>query len=99
MDDQIREKWRGLVTTDETWTIDEKSGLPLRGEAKGIWVRSATSIAGYLKPTKVDGKERYRPAYEKIASDLAYEVGVNVPPAVLYVRPDVTAEKPSPVVI
>jgi hypothetical protein len=44
-------------------------------------------LVAYLKPTK-DEPNHPRAAYEKIASDLAYEVELSVPPVVLYVRPD-----------
>jgi hypothetical protein len=58
------------------------------GVGGGILVRSCPSgLVGYLKPLRAIP---YIPvaAYEKIASDLACEVGVNVPPVVLHRRPD-----------
>lgn len=98
MDDDIRRKWRALVESDQPWTIEKAVARPSRGEAKGLWVRSASGLAGYLKPTKLN-PTRYRAAYEKIAADLAFETSVNVPPAVLYRRTDVPATEETNVVI
>jgi len=69
------------------------------GEAGGFYVRSQPSgQIGYLKPLN-HNPGHPRAALEKIASDLAFEVGVNVPPVVLYVRPDAQAPQPREVAI
>lgn len=44
------------------------------------------AFPAYSKPTKPSPPGRPRAAYEKIASDLAYELGLRVPPVLLYRR-------------
>jgi len=78
------------------WTMEVFNGLrwfPNRnvpcepGEAGGFFVSAQNfPFSAYLKPTKLDG--RPRAAYEKIVSDLAYKIGVLVPPVLLYKRRD-----------
>jgi len=55
-------------------------------------------MIGYLKPLNPRAGHS-RPAYEKIASDLAHDIGVNVPPVVLYRRPDAQPPEPREVAI
>ena len=87
MDDNIRRHWRELVQSDATWVPDPIPGWPIRGVTQGIWVTSDQSgIRGFLKPTVQ--ATNHCAAYEKIAADIAHEIGVNVPPVVLYERED-----------
>ena len=78
---------QGLVT-NSSW-----SKIPNRpvqsGEAGGYFVQSTDSFnRAYLKPVKHDG--RFRAAYEKIASDIASQIGILVPPIMLYQQPNPT---------
>jgi hypothetical protein len=100
MDPAIRSRWRQEVVNTEQWERHLDQARPVRsGEAGGFLVHSAqTGLIGYLKPLKSRGRYS-RSAYEKIASDLAYEIGVNVPPVVLYRRPDAQSPQPREVSI
>jgi hypothetical protein len=100
MDPAIRDCWRKVVVTTDEWKPHSDQARPVRGgEAGGFLVRSAqTGLIGYLKPLK-PRPGHSRPAYEKIASDLAYETGVNVPPVVLCRRPDAKPPEPTEVCI
>ncbi len=96
MNPAVRDAWRKVVVTTEEWEPHSDQARPVRGgtEAGGFLVRSLmTGLIGYLKPLKPRGNNS-RAAYEKIASDLAFEIRVNVPPVVLYRRPD--AQPPEP---
>jgi len=74
--------------------------MPIQpGGAGGFLVRSPQSaLIGYLKPLNPNPQHPVA-AYEKIASDLAYEVGVNVPPVVLHCRPNPPAPQPKEVAV
>jgi len=86
MDYDTRKAWAEAVLSTEEWAIETIAARPQKGESAGCWVRSAQSKAlGYLKPRK-KSSGRFRAAYEKLASDFAFHLGVNVPPAVLWVR-------------
>jgi hypothetical protein len=100
MDAAIRCSWRQQVVNTERWERHSDAARPVRGgEAGGFLVRSVqTGLIGYLKPLNPRGHHS-RSAYEKIASDLAYEIGVNVPPVVLYRRPDAESSQPREVSI
>jgi hypothetical protein len=91
----IRAYWRQQVVNTEQWEPHLDQARPVRGgEAGGFLVRSPlTGLIGYLKPLQPRAGPS-RPAYEKIASDLAFDSGINVPPVVLYRRPD--AQPPQP---
>jgi hypothetical protein len=102
MNAAIREAWRKTIVTDEEWKQHADAARPVRtGEAAGFLVRSGgTGLIGYLKPLNAPrGPGHARPAYEKIASDLAYEVSVNVPPVILYRRSDAKGAEPKEVSI
>jgi len=87
MNDRIRRHWRDLVQSDLTWVPQADSERPVRGVTRGVWVKAnEDETQGFLKPTVP--ATAYCAAYEKIAADLACEIGVNVPPVVLYERPD-----------
>ena len=48
------------------------------------------TVNGYAKPSKIDGSEKPNPraAHEKIAADLAFELGLPLPPVLLHRWPD-----------
>jgi hypothetical protein len=78
-------EWRGAALLPaESWsaTAEERPG----GEAQGFFVEcKAKGLRGYLKPTRIDPPFTVHPraAHEKIASDLAFDLGLPVPPAIL----------------
>jgi len=78
----MMKKWREMAVDDSVWrpTEGERPG----GEAAGFWVEK-DGIRGYLKPSKIDGNHANHPraAHEKIAADLAFDLGLPVSPAVL----------------
>jgi hypothetical protein len=87
--------WRNLVMSPWVWTdaANQAGALPnpVGGEAGGLFV-TAAALGGrraYLKPKKLAPTPAHaRAAREKIASDLASDLGVRVPPVVLYSRPN-----------
>jgi hypothetical protein len=87
MDATTCNRWRQEVVSTEEWVHHIDQALPIQpGEAGGFLVRSAqTGLLGYLKPLNHNAQVP-RAAYEKIASDLAFEAHVGVPPVVLYRR-------------
>lgn len=70
----------------DTWTSDTTiSSQP--GEAGGYFVSNVSnSLKAYLKPTSKCPPNHPRAALEKIASDIAYELDLPVPPVQLYRR-------------
>ena len=85
--------WRDYVMSPWSWTrASNQAGnlpTPVKGEAGGFDVTSA-ALGGrraYLKPLRRGATPAHaRAAREKIASDLAHDLGVRVPPVVLYQR-------------
>jgi hypothetical protein len=75
-------EWRRTAVDPESWkaTAGERPG----GEAEGFFVERG-ELRGYLKPSKADANVAGHPraAHEKIAADLAFDLGLPVPPAVL----------------
>ena len=96
----ISQRWQATVVSPFPWeSVANQAGAimpPPAGEAGGFFVTSP-AIAGrraYLKPTRRDEQRQVcHAAREKIASDLAYHVGVQVPPVLLYLRPDSAANE------
>lgn len=82
--DAIRRQWRNELFSTEPWT--PSSTAPIApGEAGGYRVQSGALVA-YLKPTQICPEDHPRAANEKIVSDLAFELKMNVPPVLLYRR-------------
>ncbi|HXW96860.1 MAG TPA: hypothetical protein VEI47_04680 [Gemmatimonadales bacterium] len=82
----VAKAWRQQVVTSEAWTVVRTAGI---GEAQSLFVTAPNHPGGYAKPGKNDPPIAVLPraAHEKIASDLAYELELPVPPVVLWVRP------------
>jgi hypothetical protein len=79
--------WRGRCETQEDeWKETSKAGSA-GGEASGYFVTSGT-VNGYAKPSKIDATYP-RAAHEKIAADLALELGLPLPPVLLHRWPTV----------
>jgi hypothetical protein len=80
----ISRQWREEVLTTLAWTIVGQPGA-LGGGAQGFLVRSE-GRGGFAKPgnNQPPVAQHPRAAHEKIAADLAFELGLPVPPAVLW---------------
>lgn len=97
--DEIAREWRSRCVSPWTWTRSSSQagslqGEPIQGEGGGFFVTSEGlgHRRAYLKPTKKErGPFTSRAAREKIVADLAFELGVRVPPALLYRRVDAPA--------
>lgn len=76
--------WNSQLITAEKWTQQNSKIHP--GEAGGYGVTNGT-LHAYLKPTRKDGPDAPRAAFEKIAADLAGELNLCVPPVILYDKP------------
>lgn len=89
----IAKEWRELVAPGYSWRPTPNQagvlGRPVGGEAGGLFVE-CDRLGGrraYMKPLKVDPDPKFaRAAREKIASDLAHDLDVPVPPVVLRTR-------------
>lgn len=82
---RIRDIWRREATWDR-WTRADNQAGAIQGESGGFMVKVTDfNRRAYLKPadTKTDDLTHCRAAREKIASDLAYELNLPVPPACL----------------
>ncbi len=79
-------EWRERAFSELDWVEDETRQFSL-GEARGMVVRSG-KLQAYLKPTAPCQENHPRAANEKIVADLAADLGVAVPPVVLYRRPE-----------
>jgi hypothetical protein len=77
--------------TSLPWTIVAPEQV-LPGEARAFFV-TAGQVAGFAKPGRNQPpvSEHPRAAHEKIAADLAFELGLPVPPAVLWERKGVVS--------
>lgn len=83
--EQIAIDWRSQSVTILNWQGQAISHQA--GEASGFFV-TCGSLSGYAKPGKNQPPvaQHCRAAHEKIASDLAFELGLPVPPAILWIR-------------
>jgi hypothetical protein len=87
----LAQEWRNDLHSTHAW---QQHGRAVPGEAGGFQVKCVnTGILGYLKPTRICLPSQPRPAHEKIAYDLAYELNLPVPPVLLYRRPEICDEK------
>ena len=85
--ERIAQQWHEQIVTTDKWETLGKWGTT---EAAPFRVsRSADGLVGLAKPgvKKADGVPRA--AHEKIASDLAYHLGLPVPPVVLWNRGEI----------
>jgi len=82
--EEIAVRWRLAVQSDDVWVLHERGPNAHAGMCEGRWVTCA-AVGGrpcYLKPSRSFGAAAVA-AREKIASDLAHDLGVPVPPFVL----------------
>ena len=85
-------QWRQDVLSPWRWHRAPNQAGAVSGVSDGFVVYCAEALAtrAYMKPArKVTDVCMLTAAREKIASDLAHDLGVRVPPAILTVRPDV----------
>lgn len=87
---EIAADWRTQALANHAWTAaPNQSGsllVPAHGEAGGFFVHcpEVPNRRAYMKPVNIDrGARRSRAAREKIAADLAFDLGVPVPPVLL----------------
>ena len=95
----IRAEWRRQVNPSWSWRRSRNQAGTLgrvpQGEGGGFYVHCSEfpKRRAYLKPLATCKPGNERAAREKIASDLAHDLGVNVPPAVLWTRTDLGADE------
>lgn len=79
-------EWRGSVVSSDDWIV---AGTPGATASGAYFVRSG-DLFGIAKPHEADLMTSGKPqaALEKIAADLAFDLQLPVPPAVLWRRPD-----------
>ncbi|WNG54452.1 hypothetical protein F0U59_06385 [Archangium gephyra] len=84
--EQLARQWRGEVLTSSTWT--QVGDVIEHFESEPFFVRSSEGAAGLAKPGTVEPPVHQLPraAHEKIASDLAFDLGLPVPPVLLWSR-------------
>jgi hypothetical protein len=84
--ERIAKEWYAAVETTEVWMVTP--GGTRGGEANGFFVKSRDLKSAYAKPGKTPTAHPTLPraAIEKIASDLAFVLGLPVPPAILWHR-------------
>jgi hypothetical protein len=88
----LADQWSQYAVAPIIWAMDP-STQALPGAEGGFWVTSPP-WRGYAKPLAVNSanpKQRPTAACEKIASDLAYELELPVPPVTLFERTNVPA--------
>lgn len=83
----IARAWRAQVLSAESWRVVGPRTIQ-HGEASGFFV-TANGVGGYAKPGRNQPPvtEHPRAAHEKIAADLAHDLGLPVPPCTLWERP------------
>src|SRR5207244_7574605 len=72
--------WRDQSLSPDSWKETGKAG-EAEGEGAGYYV-TCGPVNAFAKPSTLDPAV-CRAAHEKIASDLAFDLGLPVPPAVL----------------
>jgi hypothetical protein len=80
----LASEWRSQIESTAAWSVIGK--VP-RGQDAGVVVQ-AGELRGYAKPGRRESL-CCRAAHEKIASDLAFDLGLPVPPVLLWRRPKV----------
>ena len=78
--------WRQSLVSDHAWTQCANQAGAIQEEAGGYFVEAAGfPRRAYLKPANPhpDAANRARAAREKLASDLAFDLGLCVPPVLL----------------
>ena len=83
--EQIAKEWRNTVVTTDAWLVQHI--VHQYSEAQAMFVRNG-AISGYGKPGRNQPpvSQHCRAAHEKIASDLAFELGLPIPPTILWDR-------------
>ena len=84
MDDALIAKWREALFSTTDWQLDTQKS-PAAGALSGVWLKACADapFGAYLKPTTYPCLFPAA-AKEKIAADLAYDVGVSVAPVLIY---------------
>ena len=92
----LKKKWRNDLFSTDPWVRNPVDQF-VPGDSRGFRVKHASvPYGGYLKPTKSRAeKNPSLAAHEKIAADLAADLGLPVPPVLLYDRPDAPTSEES----
>ena len=93
--EQYARAWRCDLVTDQAWKVVGNPGSE-GGESKGFFVRSG-ELRGFAKPSDLRA-DKFRAGHEKIAADLAFELGLPIPPVLLWCRPVEDKNKEEPYV-
>ena len=79
--EEIARFWRDAAFSAQKWNVVGEVGA---GESEALVVENEAGLRAVAKPALgADGKA-FRGAHEKIASDLAFELGIPVPPVILW---------------
>jgi hypothetical protein len=100
--EEIAKEWRSQAVSSLEWRPCANQAGAVQGEAGGYFVEAdGFPRRCYLKPANAhqNAEQVSRAAREKIASDLAYDLGLPVPPAVLTTRDPVPPGCESAVVV
>lgn len=81
----IARHWREHAVSPDDWRATTGKTGEAEGEAQGYFVTSGP-LNAYAKPSAIDPGPNAPPraAHEKIASDLAFDLGLPLPPAILH---------------
>jgi hypothetical protein len=80
--------WSTAAAISDTWT---PTGRKWGTNSRPIEVKNQNNLRGVAKPGETIGDRCLRAAHEKIVSDLAYVLGLPVPPVTLWDRGDTIA--------
>jgi hypothetical protein len=80
----ILDSWSRTACSDHTWELGDPVGFGESGSRKII---RDDGVMGFAKPAFEATNYYPRAAHEKIACDLAHEIGVPVPPVTLWRNP------------
>ncbi len=84
----VAKVWRRSVAESYKWRKTQNPKIKAGGSGGFEVEADGFPYRGYLKPTTICTDAHPKAANEKIAADLAYELDVPVPPAILYLRDD-----------
>ena len=79
----LADVWSTTAMTTDTWN---PTGKEWETNSKPILVANQNSLRGVAKPGRRIGDKCLRAAHENIASDLAYVLGLPLPPVILWDR-------------
>jgi hypothetical protein len=88
---ETQNHWRTELFSTDLWLEDQTNAMQA-GEAGGYRVKcDGYEFGAYLKPKNKCAENHPRAANEKIVADIAAEVGLSIPPVLLYRRENAPA--------